>query len=769
MNLKAILKVVSYILIISTLLTFFGCGIRSTSNSSPSGLLSEELNADKMPDDVEDNINNNTGKILFSSPQKTTLKVYESSLYFGGICNTNYPLYMNGSEQSVGKDGYFTLKCDLQLGKNKITFLNGEYEKVFTIIYSQPLIKSYTPSDSKLTLDGGSPLSVTAVAKSEATVKASYNGKTVTLTADDQTAVYSTYKGIVTTAKSGSSTIKITATKGTDTQTVTASKIVISGESLISYSPSAVKSLQNKGYVDVGNKYVAQVVATTAEGFLGGTVDDYSRPTVNYLPKGTVDYCTGSKIYDSESGKKYYLLRNNVRVYSKKSNVKVYKAQLPAENNVEYTGGEISNKHLLMNFKVDWKAPFRFVLGEQGYRSEKGQDYSISSPTYSYVDITFCYSASLENFQLPENPIFKGYKIIKNSKDYTLRLYLKTTGNFWGWKANYTKSGELQFSFLCPSEIQKADNKYGYSLKGIKITIDAGHGGKDSGTYNAANTAYYEKDYNLLYAKTLANELLRLGATVYMPRTEDKTVSLAKRYDFITATNCDLAISVHFNGSSNGSATGYFTSYFNPYTYDVAKSISKSIASTGLISAENGGLDWHYFNLSRVSSCPVVLTENGYLTGVSDYKKIKTSQFRIAYIEGMVQGIVNYFAENSGYAVSYQTNTPGVNSAVTSKTENQAVLGASRVQSTTGNTPQRPITIVSSTASKVVASKSSSTPQVSSVESVNSVSSKNTSSRIEPQNSSANSINSSHDSSTSSTNSSSLTGGTSANPSGTVE
>ena len=66
---------------------------------------------------------------------------------------------MNGSEQSVGKDGYFTLKCDLQLGKNKITFLNGEYEKVFTIIYSQPLIKSYTPSDSKLTLDGGSPLS----------------------------------------------------------------------------------------------------------------------------------------------------------------------------------------------------------------------------------------------------------------------------------------------------------------------------------------------------------------------------------------------------------------------------------------------------------------------------------------------------------------------------------------------------------------------------------------------------------------------------------
>ncbi len=724
MKFKTTVKIVSCILIASTLLSVFGCAAKNGS-SEPlnTGLLSSELTGEEeISDDTEEDIQNNTGKIVFSSPQKSELAVYESSLGFSGLCNTNYPLIMDGEEQTVGEDGYFTLTYKLELGHNEITFTNGDFKKIFKITYTQPLIKSYTPSDSSLTLDGGVPLSVTAVVKTGADVKAQYNGKTVTLqNTEDSNGLYTTYKGIVTTAKSGSNTIKITATKGKDTQTVTASKIVIKVQSSLGYSPSPVKSLQNKGYVDVGTKYIAEVVATTAEGFLGGTVDDYSRPTVNYLPKGTVDYCSTSKIYDSESGKKYYLLRNNLRVYSKKSNVKVYKGTLPEKNNVKYTGGEIKEKHLLMNFAVDWKAPFRFVLGGQGYNSERAQDYGISSPTFSYVDITFCYSNSLNNFSLSENPIFKSYKIIKNKKDYTLRLYLKNKGKFWGWKASYNSSGELVFSFLCPSTIEKANNKYGYSLKGIKITVDAGHGGKDSGTYNAANSPYHEKYYTLIYAKTLANELLKLGATVYMPRTEDKTVSLEKRYNFITATNADLAVSVHFNGSDSGDVGGYFMGYFNPYTYNAAKSISRSIASTGLISAEKGGTDWHYFNLSRVSACPVVLTENGYLTGINDYKKIKTSNFCKGYIEGMVRGIVNYFAETSGYAADYGSYTQSVTSKTESKNAtlstpsrvvaSRVTASSSRVQSTASR--QRPITVSSSTPSRVIAS--SKPPENSSV------------------------------------------------------
>lgn len=722
MKFKLLHRTISYILILCLLISLYGCGNRNGNSEiiNPE-LLSSRLDNNGISDTTEKDIRNNDGKILFSSPQKDKLTVHDEFFSFSGLCNVDFPLLLDGKEQSVGEDGYFTFPVKLELGRNVIVFQNGKFKKVFSITYTKPLIKSYTPSDSSLTLDGGMPLSVTAVVKSGAKVSAEYNGKTFSLeTTGEGDGVYETYKCVLTTAKNGSHTIKITASLDGDTQTVKASKIVIGGKSNLNYNPSPVKSMQNKGYVDVGETYIAEVVASTAEGFLGGTVDDYSRPTVNYLPRGTMDYCSTSKIYDSESGKKYYLLRNNIRVYAKKKNVKLYKGKLPETNSVSYGGGEIRDKHLLLNFKVDWRAPFRFVLGGQGYSNEGAQNYNISSQNFSYVDVTFCYSDALCDFTLPENPIFGSYEIIKNSKDYTLRLHLKTKGNFWGWKATYTSSNTLQFSFLCPSKIEKADNKYGYSLKGIKITIDAGHGGSDSGTYNAANSSYHEKYYTLIYAKTLANELLRLGATVYMPRTEDKTVPLEKRYNYITATNADLAVSVHFNGSSNGEAGGYFMGYFNPYTYNVAKSISKSVASTGLISTDKGGLSWHYFNLSRVSACPVVLTENGYLTGINDYKKIKTSTFCKGYIEGLVRGIVNYFAEGSGYAANYNsyTSTPSrvvvTSSAGKTSRPNLNVSIPSRVvvptpsshssssKPTTSN--KRPITIVSSVPSRVVTS-----------------------------------------------------------------
>ena len=103
MNFKTILKIVSCILIMSTLLTFFGCDINYIfSTDSALGLLSEELDDEKTPDNVEEDINNNKGKIIFSSPRKSKVSVYENYLHFSGICNSDYPLSINGKEQNIG-------------------------------------------------------------------------------------------------------------------------------------------------------------------------------------------------------------------------------------------------------------------------------------------------------------------------------------------------------------------------------------------------------------------------------------------------------------------------------------------------------------------------------------------------------------------------------------------------------------------------------------------------------------------------------------------
>ncbi len=70
--------------------------------------------------------------------------------------------------------------------------------------------------------------------------------------------------------------------------------------------------------------YILTVTSRSVETFDGNKVDDYSRPTNSYLPKGTVDSCSPYRIYDSESKKKYYLLSSGIRVYSKKG-VKISK------------------------------------------------------------------------------------------------------------------------------------------------------------------------------------------------------------------------------------------------------------------------------------------------------------------------------------------------------------------------------------------------------------------------------------------------------------
>ena len=88
------------------------------------------------------------------------------------------------------------------------------------------------------------------------------------------------------------------------------------------------------------------------------------------------------------------------------------------------------------------------------------------------------------------------------------------------------------------------------ALAGKKIVLDAGHGGSDSG---AVNTRYglVEKDENLDVAYRLKALLEASGATVYMTRTGDQTLSNNDRYTFANSTGAHVLVSIHMNGSSD--------------------------------------------------------------------------------------------------------------------------------------------------------------------------------------------------------------------------
>ncbi|HEX7066554.1 MAG TPA: N-acetylmuramoyl-L-alanine amidase [Bacillales bacterium] len=99
-------------------------------------------------------------------------------------------------------------------------------------------------------------------------------------------------------------------------------------------------------------------------------------------------------------------------------------------------------------------------------------------------------------------------------------------------------------------------------LQGMKIVVDAGHGGWDPGAQAVDGT--YEKKLNLQFSRKLQNDLENLGADVLMTRSSDQYVSLAQRTNFANSHNADLFLSIHHNWNDDNTADGvslHYSSY----------------------------------------------------------------------------------------------------------------------------------------------------------------------------------------------------------------
>jgi N-acetylmuramoyl-L-alanine amidase len=101
-----------------------------------------------------------------------------------------------------------------------------------------------------------------------------------------------------------------------------------------------------------------------------------------------------------------------------------------------------------------------------------------------------------------------------------------------------------------------------FGLKLGRVVIDAGHGGKDTGT--VGRNGLVEKELVLDVALRLG-KLIRqqLGADVVYTRSDDTFIPLGERTAMANRAKADLFISIHANASADPSATGVETYYFN--------------------------------------------------------------------------------------------------------------------------------------------------------------------------------------------------------------
>jgi len=175
----------------------------------------------------------------------------------------------------------------------------------------------------------------------------------------------------------------------------------------------------------------------------------------------------------------------------------------------------------------------------------------------------------------------------------------------------------------------------------VRIVLDAGHGGKDSG---AVGNGLKEKDLTLKIVKQIGCMLDEYeGVEVHYTRTDDRFLELSERAEIANKLRADYFISVHINA---GGGTGFETYIYNG-------SVSQAtIACQNVIHAEimkaignvrDRGKKRANYAVLRETRMPALLTENLFIDNATDAAKLKSEQFLLQVAHGHVQGIVKAF------------------------------------------------------------------------------------------------------------------------------
>lgn len=593
-----------------------------------------------------------------TSPEKESITINKPQYTIKGSGDPAYPVTINGEEITLSESGLFAHTVELLQGQNKVVVSQRETNLSFNINYQFAVIKSIDPSSGK-TLESKSPLAVSCIALKGSTVTATFNGNTITLQTakNDEDAIESEYEEFVgsfeTPVNQGNTKsygeIKFKATSQHGTTTKYSGKIMVKKFDVTRFDGGNGYP-EGSGYLNVGTTYVMEVVHLEAETFDAKENYDPSSPTNNYLPKGTVDYCSPYEKSFKSSGKelKLYTARYGKQLYEichrGTRNISIYKGSLPETNNVSLDSLKTVGHHSVMTLNVDWKAPFKFEYKPQSYKNPSVQNYNIDAPTFTYIDITFCYAESFTG--LPDfgsSPVFSSAEIIRGTYDVVLRLHLREKGKFYGWSAEYNSQGQLEFWFLNPVTLTPAENEYGVSLEGVTILVDAGHGGTDSGA-SGYTSGIHEQHLNLRLAREVEKQLKALGATVIMTRSDNGTVTSNERIAIVKKVRPDYVVSIHRNSNEYVKASGFSSYYFNPYSFEAANVMLDAVNTADVFEQTKWTfVRWHLFFLCRVTDCPTVLTENGFVSNMKEYEKMKTEEQNLKNAKAIVDGIVNYF------------------------------------------------------------------------------------------------------------------------------
>ena len=548
----------------------------------------------------------------------TNYQTSTEKIFFIGTAPPKGQVLINGKLINRSKAGHFSPSFPLQLGENifKVRYQNQEREIKIIRVSTQPELPqglgfakdSLIPAADIARLPG-ELICFSAVAPPQATVWVNLVNQNIALLPQPSQAQLPPNSSVLTGLNQPNLS-SLTKYQGCTTVTNAADL----GKPQFNLQINDQRITQTGlGKIEILSPTQLPVAEIASESGVTrtGSSTDYSRLTP--LPKGTMA---------SVTGKNGEWLRLDYGAWINSKETKIISGAVAPQTVIRSVGYRQLAEATEIRFPLETAVP---VSVEQGNNAFTLTLYNTTAQT--------------DTIRLDDNRLISRLdwqQVSPTQVKYTFNLKKLQQ---WGYKLRYDNT-TLVLTLRHPPHLK---NSKRLPLSGIKIVLDPGHGGKESGA--SGPTGYLEKDVNLIISQLLRDELVKRGAKVVMTRDDDRDVSLGERQVIINTEEPAIALSVHHNSlPDNGDAEktkGFGTFWYHPQSHSLAVFLQNYVVKK--LGKPSYGVFWNNLALTRPSAAPAVLLELGFMSSPDEFEEIVNPQAQKKMANILADGISEWF------------------------------------------------------------------------------------------------------------------------------
>ncbi|MEI3649857.1 MAG: N-acetylmuramoyl-L-alanine amidase [Dolichospermum lemmermannii FEM_B0920] len=548
----------------------------------------------------------------------TNYQTSTEKIFFIGTAPPDGQVLINGKLVNRSKAGHFSPSFPLQLGENifKVRYQNQEREIKIIRVSTQPELPqglgfakdSLTPAVDIARLPG-ELICFSAVAPPQATVSVNLVNQNIALLPQPSLAQLPPNSSVLTGLNQPNLSI-LTKYQGCTTVANAADlgkpqfNLQLNDQRI---TQTGLGKIEILAPTQLGVAEIASESGVTRT----GPSTDYSRLTP--LPKGTMA---------SVTGKEGEWLRLDYGAWINSKETKIISGAVAPQTVIRSVGYRQLAEATEMRFPLETAVP---VSVEQGNNS--------------FILTLYNTMAQTDTIRLDDDPLISRLdwqQVSPTQVKYTFNLKKLQQ---WGYKLRYDNT-TLVLTLRHPPQLK---NSKRLPLSGIKIVLDPGHGGKESGA--SGPTGYLEKDVNLIISQLLRDELVKRGAKVVMTREDDRDVSLGERQTIINKQEPAIAVSIHHNSlPDNGDAEktkGFGTFWYHPQSHSLAVFLQNYVVKN--LRKPSYGVFWNNLALTRPSAAPAVLLELGFMSSPDEFEEIVNPQAQKKMANILADGITKWF------------------------------------------------------------------------------------------------------------------------------